>query len=214
MADLNNKIYHTTTKILIATLFGFGIHTATLADHHGKFHSRYLNSFDEKGTVKGKVMEAYLAQDALQMFCSTDKVDTGSDKFLKLIKEQQENVVYPSNGKYMGDWKAGEKAAQSGKGLTWKDDMKATNGGGCYNCHQMTKEEVSFGTIGPSLYNYGKIRGNSEAMQKLTYARIWNAKGYNVCSWMPRFGYYKILTEKQIKDIVALLLDPKSPVNK
>ena len=31
---------------------------------------------------------------------------------------------------------------------------------------------------------------------------------------MPRFGHNGILTEEQIKDVVALLLDPQSPVNK
>jgi sulfur-oxidizing protein SoxX len=31
---------------------------------------------------------------------------------------------------------------------------------------------------------------------------------------MPRFGHMGILTEKQIKDVVALLMDPQSPVNK
>ena len=31
---------------------------------------------------------------------------------------------------------------------------------------------------------------------------------------MPRFGHEKLLTEKQMKDIMALLLDPNSPVNK
>jgi sulfur-oxidizing protein SoxX len=31
---------------------------------------------------------------------------------------------------------------------------------------------------------------------------------------MPRFGRVGALGEKQIKDLVALLLDPESPVNK
>jgi sulfur-oxidizing protein SoxX len=31
---------------------------------------------------------------------------------------------------------------------------------------------------------------------------------------MPRFGHSKHLSEQQIKDIVALLFDPESPVNK
>ena len=31
---------------------------------------------------------------------------------------------------------------------------------------------------------------------------------------MPRFGVNKFLTEQQIKDLVALLFDPESPVNK
>jgi sulfur-oxidizing protein SoxX len=31
---------------------------------------------------------------------------------------------------------------------------------------------------------------------------------------MPRFGHNGILTDQQIRDVVALLLDPQSPVNK
>ena len=44
--------------------------------------------------------------------------------------------------------------------------------------------------------------------------KIYNAKAFNLCSTMPRFGHSGTLTEKQIKDLVALLLDPNSPVNK
>ena len=34
-----------------------------------------------------------------------------------------------------------------------------------------------------------------------------------VCSNMPRFGHMKLLDEKQIRDVMSLLLDPRSPVN-
>jgi sulfur-oxidizing protein SoxX len=34
------------------------------------------------------------------------------------------------------------------------------------------------------------------------------------CSLMPRFGSNKVLTIDQIKDLVALLMSPESPVNK
>jgi L-cysteine S-thiosulfotransferase len=30
---------------------------------------------------------------------------------------------------------------------------------------------------------------------------------------MPRFGHFKLLNEKQMQDVMALLLDPASPVN-
>ena len=30
---------------------------------------------------------------------------------------------------------------------------------------------------------------------------------------MPRFGHAGMLNEKQLQDLMALLLDPKSPVN-
>jgi sulfur-oxidizing protein SoxX len=130
-------------------------------------------------------------------------------------------VKWPSDGKYLGDWKEGEKIAQSGRGRTWTDKAGAANGGNCYNCHQITKEEISFGTIGPSLYHYGRIRGvtdpdspQAREVVKYTWGKIWNSKAYNACSNMPRAGHAGILDENQVRHIVALLLDPKSPVNR
>lgn len=130
-------------------------------------------------------------------------------------------VQWPKDGKLVGNWKEGEKIAQSGRGMTWSDKPGAANGGNCYNCHQVSKEEVSFGTLGPSLYNYGKIRGiqnpdspEAKAIVEYTWGKIWNAKAYNACSGMPRFGHSQILTEAQVRDVVALLVDPQSPVNR
>ena len=131
-------------------------------------------------------------------------------------------VKKPANGKFMGDWKAGEQLAQNGRGLTWSDPSAATssNGGNCYNCHQINRSEISFGTIGPSLYNYGKLRAvadpesaQSKPIVEYTWGKLYNAKAYNACSGMPRFGHAGMLDEKQLKDLMALLLDPKSPVN-
>jgi sulfur-oxidizing protein SoxX len=47
-----------------------------------------------------------------------------------------------------------------------------------------------------------------------TWGKLWNAKAYNACSGMPRFGHAGILSETQLRDVMALLLDPASPVNK
>ncbi len=130
-------------------------------------------------------------------------------------------VQWPKDGKLVGNWKEGEKIAQSGRGMTWTDKAGAANGGNCYNCHQISKEEVSFGTLGPSLYHYGKIRGiqdpnspEAKAIVEYTWGKVWNAKAYNACSGMPRFGHSQILTESQVRDVVALLVDPQSPVNR
>ena len=143
------------------------------------------------------------------------------DKLGKAIEESNlKTVKLPGDGVFIGDWREGERIAQNGRGMTWTDAATAANGGNCYNCHQISKAELSFGTIGPSLYNYGKIRGVSDPssagakpMIEYTWGKIWNAKAYNACSGMPRFGHAGILNEKQIKDIMALLLDPRSPVN-
>ena len=53
----------------------------------------------------------------------------------------------------------------------------------------------------------------SKPIVDYTWGKLWNAKAYNACSGMPRFGHAGILTEAQLRDVMALLLDPKSPVN-
>ncbi|MBC7604738.1 MAG: sulfur oxidation c-type cytochrome SoxX [Ramlibacter sp.] len=178
------------------------------------------SSFRDEGWVKTD----RLVQDDSNRECSIADA-TGKPLTAARAKQIEESnlktVKWPSDGKFLGDWREGEKIAQSGRGMTWTDDPKMANGGNCYNCHQITKEEISFGTIGPSLYNYGKIRGvtdpnsaGSKAIVEYTWGKIWNAKAYNACSNMPRAGHAGILDEQQVRHIVALLLDPQSAVNK
>jgi sulfur-oxidizing protein SoxX len=138
----------------------------------------------------------------------------------RIVEQNLKTIKWPSDGKFLGDWKQGEALAQSGRGQTWTDDAKSPAGGNCYNCHQISKQEISFGTLGPSLYNYGKLRGvtdpaspEAKPMLEYTWGKIWNAKAYNACSNMPRAGHMGNLSEQQIRDLMALLLDPKSPVN-
>ncbi len=123
------------------------------------------------------------------------------------------SVKYPADGKYLGDWKKGEAIAQNGRGLQYTDAPGAVAGGNCYACHQIDKKEIAYGNIGPTLTGYGKLRGQTDPILKYTWARIWNSHAFNACANMPRFGDAGILTEAQIKDVMALLLDPKSPVN-
>jgi L-cysteine S-thiosulfotransferase len=138
----------------------------------------------------------------------------------RLEAENFKTIQWPSDGKFLGDWKRGEEIAQSGRGQTWSDTAKTPSGGNCYNCHQITKEEISFGTLGPSLYNYGKLRGVTDPASpaakpvvEYTWGKIWNAKAYNACSNMPRSGHMGNLDQQQVRDLMALLLDPRSPVN-
>ncbi len=177
-------------------------------------------SFRDQGVAK---VDRVLNVDETNRVCSEADVAGKplDEKSAKAIEEMNLKAIkWPSDGKFIGDWKEGEKIAQSGRGLTWTDDPKTVNGGNCYNCHQISKEEISYGTIGPSLYNYGKIRGvtdpnspASKAIVEYTWGKIWNSKAYNACSNMPRAGHMGILNETQVRHIVGLLLDPKSPVN-
>ena len=171
------------------------------------------SSFKERGIAKLDRLD----QSELQQFCSEASLnnkDLPKDVRERLEKQQMATIKYPADGKFLGDWKAGERVAQTGVGMQWSDNEKTVNGGNCYACHQLSPQEVSFGNIGPSLKQYGKLRGNSEAVVKYTWGKIWNTHAFNACSSMPRFGDAGILTEAQIRDVMALLLDPNSPVNK
>ncbi len=174
-------------------------------------------SFRTQGIADVKRIEQDLGQKA----CSSDQPP--SESVAKQIEaESLASIKWPANGQYIGDWKEGEKLAQNGRGMTWTDASAETkaNGGSCYNCHQISKSEISFGNIGPSLYNYGKLRGvqaiddpNSAAIVQYTWGKLWNSKAYSACSNMPRFGHAGLLNEDQLRHLMALLLDPKSPVN-
>jgi L-cysteine S-thiosulfotransferase len=165
---------------------------------------------------QGIADKSRMIPDEVQILCADQAYYTspeGQKKAIELQEAALKAIKPPSDGKYLGDWKAGEKVAQSGRGMTWSDGLDSPNGGSCYNCHQVTKEEISYGNIGPSLLGYGKLRGNSQEIVEYTWNRINNSKAYNLCSNMPRFTHFNILTEQQIKDVMALLLDPNSPVN-
>ena len=155
-----------------------------------------------------------LNQDEVQKACTAAQGKSLDESVAGPLRAAQlASVKLPASGKLVGDWKAGEKLAQEGRGLQWSDTAGGPVGGNCYACHQIAPQEISFGNIGPSLYQYGKLRGQSKEIVEYTYNKIFNAQAYNVCSNMPRFGHQKILTPEQIADLVALLIDPASPVN-
>ena len=174
-------------------------------------------SFRDQGIAKVDRIQQDLGQSA----CSS--ATPPSEAVAEQVMAQARAAVkWPTGGQYIGDWREGEKLAQNGRGMTWTDSSAAAkdNGGSCYNCHQISKQEISFGTIGPSLYNYGKNRGvanvtapTAQPIIEYTWMKIYNGKTYNACSNMPRFGHLGLLDEKQMAHLMALLLDPKSPVN-
>ncbi len=215
----------TNKRFTIALALGTAVALAGCAggapstDYDAMLASIMKSSFRDQGIAKVDRLQ----QDASNAECSKAQGKDLPEALAKSIEAANlKTVKLPSDGKFLGDWKAGEKLAQNGRGMTWSDDSTATsaNGGNCYNCHELAKTEISYGTIGPSLYNYGKIRGvadpSSAAARPIveyTWGKLYNAKAYNACSAMPRFGHANMLDEKQLKDLMALLLDPKSPVN-
>ncbi len=155
-----------------------------------------------------------LRQTPLQAACSNpgDRIDDpGAAEAMR--RAAAASVKLPSDGQFLGDWQRGAAIAAEGKGLQYSDDPAKPNGGNCYACHQLDPDEVAYGTIGPSLTGYG-ARGQSRQVLEYTWAKLWNPHASVVCSHMPRFGDAGILTEQQIRDVMAYLLDPASPVNR
>jgi sulfur-oxidizing protein SoxX len=192
---------------------------APAIDYDAAVAQMMKSSFRDQGIAKVERLQ----QDEADAACSKAEGAPLPDATRQAIEAANlKTVKAPSDGQYLGDWKAGEALAQNGRGMTWTDPSAATsaNGGNCYNCHQISKAEISFGTIGPSLYNYGKLRGitdpaapAAQPIVQYTWGKLWNARAYNACSGMPRFGHNHLLDETQLKNLMALLLDPKSPVN-
>jgi L-cysteine S-thiosulfotransferase len=162
--------------------------------------------------ARGQATMDRVVQDGVQRLCTETRDRPGGDVARRLEADQLKTIDFPQ-GSLVGDWKRGERIAQGGRGLTW-NDKPGTGEGSCYNCHQLSPQEMSYGTIGPSLLRFGWMRGNGPEMQRYVYGKIYNAKAYNLCSQMPRLGHSGTLTPEQIKDLVGLLLDPESPVNK
>ena len=204
----------TTRYSLLAAAMVTLVAAMPVAYADGDHRARALSMMKQDFVSKGQAKADRISEDGLQAICNRTGNKPPEYLAKQMEADQLAGVKYPADGKLLGDWKEGEKIAQSGRGFTWSDNPGLPVGGNCYNCHRIAPSETSFGTVGTSLYQFGKIRGNTPEMQKYAYSKIWNAKAFNLCSEMPRFGHAGALTEKQVKDLVALLLDPESPVNK
>jgi L-cysteine S-thiosulfotransferase len=158
--------------------------------------------------------QARIEPDETLKTCNAYHNEVPSAEAEKITAREMARVVYPADGKFLGNWKEGAKIANNGRGGQFSDPPDTVAGGNCYACHQMEQKEVSYGTLGPSLTNYGKDRKYDPQEIKNAFTKVYDSQAVFACSNMPRFGVNKVLSEQQIKDIVAFLFDPESPVNK
>ena len=172
----------------------------------------------EDFTAPAPALLKRLAQDRSQLLCSKiGGAKLTPEDTAEVVKLARESIRYPASGKFAGDWQRGNELAHDGAGdriQSGKLEQRKENGGLCQNCHALAPGEINVGNVGPSLTGYGAQRGNSEAIAKYTYEKIYNAWTYFPCSNMPRLGATGHLTPEQIVHMVAFLIDPQSPVNK
>jgi sulfur-oxidizing protein SoxX len=185
-----------------------------------------LDELNGSFRASGQATLDRVRQSEMQQACSEAAAHGGelpAERREAIQRAAQATIRKPSDGVWLGDWREGERIAQNGRGLQFSDAPGSVNGGNCYACHQLSRQEISFGNLGPSLLNYGKLRGvrleagrfdaASLAVVEYTWGKLWNSHATQACSNMPRFGDAGILSEQQLKHLMALLLDPQSPVN-
>lgn len=159
-----------------------------------------------------------LEQDRSQQICSkVGDAILSTEEAAEVVKLARDSIKYPASGQIVGDWKTGDILAHDGAGDRIRDgktENRKVNGALCQNCHGLAPGEINVGNVGPALTGYGKQRGNSEAIAKYTYDKIYNAWAFFPCSNMPRLGATGHLTQEQVAHMVAYLIDPQSPINK
>lgn len=158
--------------------------------------------------------KARMTQDETQRLCSERRNSPTSAEAAAIEAREKKTIIFPTGGQLLGDWKRGEEVAQNGRGGQFSDEPSTVSGGNCYACHQMDPKEISYGTIGPILTGYGKLRDFKPEAARDAFAKVFNAQAVLACSTMPRFGHNKVLNEQQIEDVTAYLMSPDSPVNK
>ena len=204
----------------VALVFGgLGLFAAGCASYPDQPATRGIaeKMVSESFSAPAPALLKRLEQDRSQQICSKiGAAKLTQEEAAEVVKLARSSIQYPASGKLVGDWKVGDKLAHDGAGDRIQGgrlETRKENGGLCQNCHALAPGEINVGNVGPSLTGYGAQRGNSEAVAKLTYERIYNAWAYAPCSNMPRLGANRHLTPEQITHLVAYLLDPQSPIN-
>ena len=186
----------------------------TLAQNDAKTDAALEAIVDATFAKASPEWQAQMKPDATIATCNAyrDKVPAAEAAIIEA--RERARVVLPSDGNVLGNWKDGFMVANNGRGGQFSDPPGTVAGGNCYACHQMDPLELSHGTLGPSLKGYGRERKFDVAEAKNAFVKIYDSQAVAACSSMPRFGTNKVLSERQIMDLVAYLFDPESPVNK
>jgi L-cysteine S-thiosulfotransferase len=115
-----------------------------------------------------------------QRICSVTRNSPSSAEFEVILAREKTLVKFPADGNVMGDWRRGATGAtvtNRGHRGQFSDQPDTYRSGNCYACHQIAKAEVSSGTFGPSLMNYGKDRKFDKEEARATYMKSLQCPG-------------------------------------
>ena len=135
---------------IVAAVMALGIVSHASAQQPAKVDQATVDQV-VAATFKGAPAEwvKRIEQDETQRLCSQYRNELRKDEFAKVLAREKASIVMPADGVVIGDWKAGEKIAQTGTGGQFSDRPETPKGANCYACHQLSRAELSFGTLGP-----------------------------------------------------------------
>src|SRR5579871_3001609 len=114
----------------------------------GPSHDEVVATLKSSFKAKGQAGLDRLDQDETQRVCSDYfNKPLPPEVAQKIEAANMATIRWPADGRYMGDWKAGEKIAQEGRGMQSSDEPGGPVGGNCYACHQLSPAEISYGTM-------------------------------------------------------------------
>ncbi len=170
----------------------------------------------DQESPEGGVAFQRMVQDEIQALCSL-KGEPDAETAGQVVAAARSRYAAPEGGARLGDWRRGAELVRSGYGYRvghrTDDHDQREPGANCYACHRLDPAEDNYGTLGPSLMNFGRTHGTGSAALDYTHRVISNPHQFFPCTHMPRFGANRFLSEEQIRHVMAYLLDPDSPVN-
>lgn len=94
----------------------------------------YLKSTFGKASAE---WQARIKPDDSLAVCNTTRNNPSSAESEAMLKRESARVVYPADGKFLGDWKKGYQVANNGRGGQFSDPPGTVAGGNCFACHQL-----------------------------------------------------------------------------
>ena len=119
--------------LLVIAAVAAGCATAPAVD----YDKVALDMMKARSATQGQAEVERLQQDEAQRICSGRRRRRRPTRGKRIETAELATIKCPPSGRYLGDWREGEKLAQNGRGMTWSDPAGAPAGGNCYNCHQI-----------------------------------------------------------------------------
>jgi sulfur-oxidizing protein SoxX len=165
----------------------------------GPFRARVEAAIKSGGEEFARVM---LSQDKAQALCTQYRDKLPADLIPTFLAEQRALIKYPARRQAHGGLEErGRRSSPTPSGAT---ATPATRG---------WRRRWPTAPWGRASSTTG-TGGQSEAVVRYTYEKIYNAWAFVPCSLMYRGGVHGLFTPEETADLVAFLLDPESPINR